>query len=70
MTNDDGQFVTWTIETATLPADHHFVALALSGTLTNGSYADVLFLLEGRHRPVTQDTTNQLPTAHQYSWVG
>ena len=29
-----------------LPLDHHFLALATSGTLTNGSYIDVLFVLD------------------------
>lgn len=71
ISGDDGQCVSWTIAVENLPTDHHFLALATSGTLTNGSYIDVLFFLAGpRHLPVTQDTTNVLPTAHQYSWVG
>lgn len=71
VTADDGQCVVWTIAVENLPVDHHFLALATSGTLTNGSYIDVLFLLDGARRlPVSQDTTNVLPAAHQYSWVG
>jgi hypothetical protein len=71
VTNDDGQCVVWTIQVDTLPVDHHFLTLATSGTLTNGSYIDVLFLLDkARELPVTQDTTNVLPAAHQYSWAG
>jgi hypothetical protein len=67
---DDGECVVWTIQVDTLPADHHFLALATSGTLTNGSYIDVVFLLAGaREMPVTQ-TTAVLPTASQYVWVG
>lgn len=70
VTNDDGQCVVWTIATANLPEDHHFVALATSGTLTNGSYVDVLYLLDGaRELPVSQSAT-VLPGAHQYSLVG
>lgn len=66
---DDGEWVTWTIKVDTLPVDHHFVTLATGGTLTNGSYIDVLFLLDGaRSVPVTQ-TTAVLPTASQYNWV-
>lgn len=69
VTNDDGQFVVWTIAVENLPADHHFLTLATSGTLTNGSYIDVIFLLDGaRQLPVTQPAG--LPAAHQYSWVG
>ena len=66
---DDGEFVTWSIEVAKLPLDHHFLALAFSGTLTNGSYCDVVYLLENGAQPVTQ-TTAQLPTASQYHWLG
>lgn len=69
VTNDDGQFVVWTIQVDTLPADHHFMALATGGTLTNGSYIDVIFLLAGaREMPVTQAAA--LPSAHQYIWAG
>jgi len=67
--DDDGEFVSWSIEVRKLPLDHHFIALAFSGTLTNGSYADVVFLLERGAQPVTQATA-QLPTASQYHWLG
>lgn len=67
---DDGEWVVWTIQVDTLPVDHHFLALATSGTLTNGSYIDVVFLLAGaREMPVTQ-TTAVLPSASQYVWAG
>ena len=70
VTTDDGYCATWTIEVAKLPDDHHFVLIKLySGVVTNGSYMDAIFLLEGRHLPVTQ-TTTLLPSAHQFSWVG
>ena len=70
VTNDDGQCVVWTIAVENLPTDHHFVTLATSGTLTNGSYIDVIYLLDGaREKPVTQPSA-VLPAAHQYAWVG
>ena len=65
---DDGQVLAWSIKTDTLPSDHHFLSLAVSGTLTNGSYADVVFLLEPRHMPVTQ-TAAVCPSDNQFSWV-
>ncbi len=68
VTNDDGQDVMWSIEVAKLPTDHHFVALDTGGTLTNGSYVDVTFFLEGGSEPVSQPTT--LPAAHCYEYVG
>ena len=66
---DDGQMLYWYIETATLPLGHHFISLAVSGTLTNGSYADVVYLLEGTSLPVTQDAT-VLPTDNDFVWAG
>lgn len=67
---DDGEWVAWTIAVENLPIDHHFLALAATGTLTNGSYIEVLFLLDGaRNLPVTQATA-VLPAASRYSWVG
>lgn len=60
-TSDDGQILYIGLNTENLPAGHNYVAVAVSGTLTNGSYADVLFLLEGRHLPPTQ-VTAQLPS--------
>lgn len=68
VTNDDGQDVVWSIQVSKLPADHHFVTLATSGTLTNGSYIDVTYFLERGSEPVSQPTT--LPAAHQYAYVG
>lgn len=64
VTNDDGDVVMWSIEVRKLPLDHHFVALATGGTLTNGSYIDVLFLLENGGQPVTQPTT--VPASYNY----
>ncbi len=59
---DDGQIIYIGLDTDNLPADHHYVALEVSGTLTNGSYADVIFLLgPARHQPVTQSST-QMPS--------
>jgi len=57
VTDDDGKVLIWSIEVRKLPEDHHFLALATSGTLTNGSYVDVLFVLEGGAEPVTQPST-------------
>jgi len=57
VTDDDGKVLVWSIEVRKLPEDHHFLALATSGTLTNGSYVDVLFFLEGGSQPATQPTT-------------
>jgi len=60
---DDGQIIEIYLDLEHLPdADHHWVAVATTGTLTNGSYADVIFFLEGRHLPPTQ-VTAQLPAA-------
>jgi hypothetical protein len=66
---DDGQFLVWSIQVNKLALDHHFLAVALSGTLTNGSYADVIFLLEGGSEPVSQSAT-YLPSDNQFTWVG
>lgn len=65
VTSDDGKFITWTVETKKLPADHPYLAVALSGTLTNGSYVDVIFILGDRSLPVTQGAS-----AGGYTWVG
>jgi hypothetical protein len=64
---DDGYCFCWTIEVGNLPVDHHFLSLVMSGTLSNGSYGDVLFFLEGREVPVTQ-TSTVLPAAHCANW--
>lgn len=64
--DDDGEFVSWTIETRKLPKDHTFLAVVVGGTL-EGSYADIVFILEGHSLPVTQ---SELPAASQYTFVG
>lgn len=64
VTDDDGKDVIWSIEVRKLPLDHHFLALAVSGTLTNGSYVDVTFVLENGAQPVTQPST--VSAAYQY----
>lgn len=66
---DDQEFVIWTIETRKLSEDHHFIALDVGGTVSNGSYVDAFLLGEAESKPVTQ-TTTVLPSASQYSWVG
>ena len=66
---DDEEFVTWTIEVAKLPVNHHFLLIDVGGTTTNGSYGFIFFLLEGLDLPVTQ-TTAVLPTASQYAYGG
>lgn len=65
---DDGQVLLWSLGVDMLPVDHHFVAMAQTGTLTNGSYADVLFLLEKYSQPVTQRTA-VCPSDNQFVWV-
>ncbi|MBU0494097.1 MAG: hypothetical protein KKB13_19795 [Chloroflexi bacterium] len=67
--DDDQEWVAWTIEVAKLPEDHHFLAVDVTGGATNGSYAEVFFLLEGLSLPVTQ-TTAVLPSASQYEYCG
>jgi len=66
--DDDGEFVLFTIEVDKLATDHHFVSCVVSG-VTNGSYADIFFLLPETTLPVTQ-TTAVCPTASQYEYVG
>ena len=66
VTDDDGDVLMWSIEVRKLPLDHHFLALATSGTLTNGSYIDVLFFLENGSQPVTQPST----VVSQIEWMG
>jgi hypothetical protein len=66
--NDDGEWIVFTIETDKLSADHHFVSTVVSG-VTNGSYADIFYLLPGLSQPVTQ-TAGVLPSASQYQYVG
>jgi hypothetical protein len=66
VTTDDGDILMWSIEVRKLPLDHHFLALAVSGTLTNGSYIDVQFFLEGAPQPVTQGAY----VVGDYDWLG
>jgi len=65
---DDGYFAMWTIAVGRLAEDHHHLAMLLGGTYTNGSYADVIYIMEPRRLPVTQ-TSTVLPTAHQFTWT-
>lgn len=65
---DDEEFITWTFEVDNLPEDHHFVAVDIGGTTSNGSYGVINFYLDDADLPVTQ-TTAVLPTASQY-WLG
>jgi len=64
--NDDGDVLVWSIEVRKLALDHHFLALATGGTLTHGSYIDVMFYLEGGAKPVTQPAT----VVGDYKWLG
>ena len=63
--DDDTEFVSWTVTTSKLPTDHHFLAVDVGGTTSNGSYADINFYLDYGDYPVTQTTTT-LPAASQY----
>jgi len=54
---DDGLAAMWTIEVASLPTDHHFLLVATSGTLTNGSYVHVQMFGEVKDQPPTQAAT-------------
>jgi hypothetical protein len=66
--DDDGEFVAFTLEVDKLATDHHFISVVVSG-VTNGSYADIIFLGEGLSLPVTQVTAT-LPAASQHEFVG
>jgi len=66
---DDDQMLTFYIETATLADDHHFLSTTCTLS-TNGSYADIIYLLGGaRHMPITQDTT-MMPSDNQLMRAG
>ena len=68
-TTDDGQLITFHLETDQLTEDSHFITVDVSAA-TTGDFADILFLLGGaRHLPVTQ-TTALLPAASQYIFAG
>lgn len=67
--DDDGEFVHFALEVATLPVDHHFVSVVVTD-VANGSYGDIVFYLCGaRTLPVTQ-TSTVLPTASTHEWAG
>ena len=68
--NDDGEFITFNIETQLLAADHHFLAVSVASAGSTADYADITFFLSNpRHLPVTQATA-QLPTASQHIQAG
>ena len=55
--SDDGLAAMWTIEVASLPTDHHFLLVAASGTLTNGTYIHVQMFGEAKDQPPAQAAT-------------
>ena len=66
--SDDDQFVLFTLETAALPVDHHFLTVVFS-SISGTDYGTVIYFLGGaRHEPVTQ--TDSLPAAHRYFYGG
>jgi hypothetical protein len=67
--DDDGEYVTWHIEVASLPTDHHFLALDVVSGASNGSYANAEMFGRANSLPVTQATT-VLPGASQYYMGG
>lgn len=66
--NDDGEWVSFTVEVDQLSTDHHFVCAELSG-ISNATYGEIFFLLPLISLPVTQ-TTAVLPSASQHALVG
>lgn len=71
VTTGDNTWNMITLEVKKLSTDHHFIALATSGTLTNGSYVDVIILGEGLDVPVTQSTTYvDSATTGYANWCG
>jgi hypothetical protein len=67
--DDDNEAVMWTIEVSSLPTDHHFLAVDVTGGATNGSYATVIALCESKECPVEQDDAH-VPAASQYYFAG
>lgn len=65
----DGMLVMMTIETDKLAEDHHFVSCVVAGTVSNGSYGDIFFLLPLTSEPVAQNSTI-CPAANQLAYVG
>lgn len=66
--DDDGEWVSFTIETKKLTEGYHYVSAVVSG-VTNGTYGDIFFLLPETEVPITQ-TTAVLPAASQHEFVG
>lgn len=66
--DDDGEFISFTLEVDKLSTDHHFIGVTVS-SVTSGSYASIVFLGEARSLPVTQ-ASGTLPSASQHEYVG
>lgn len=66
--DDDGEMVSWTIETAKLTDGYGFITVDVAGVAT-GSYGTITFFVEKAEKPVTQ-ATGTLPTASQYVVAG
>jgi hypothetical protein len=67
--DDDNEFVVWHIEVASLPTDHHFLALDVTAGVTNGTNAGAFMLAYSGTQPVTQ-TTAVLPSTSVYQFAG
>ena len=67
--DDDQEWVIWSIEVESLAEGHYFIAVDVGGTVSNGSFAQVFFLLDLNEKPVTQ-TTAVLPTTSKYVYAG
>ena len=67
--DDDQEWVTWSIEVESLAEGNFFIAVDVGGTVSNGSFAEVFFLLDMNEKPVTQ-TTAVLPTTSKYTYAG
>jgi len=67
----DNNLVMITIETDKLDINngYKYVTVVAAGTLTNGTYGDIIFLLPLTSEPVTQNTTI-CPAANQLAYVG
>jgi len=65
---DDGQMIMWDIKVDTLPADHHYLGIAVAGTLTNGSYADFMVFKGRLSIPVSQSAT-QISSSAIMRWL-
>lgn len=51
---DDDKFVYFGFPTSVLPTDSHFVTVTAGGTLSNGTQASVIWMLDDMEKPVTQ----------------